>query len=172
MLQELCVLLAPTAHLALPSPSPALQGLSATSVGSGASRSAWIAHLGECHPGLKANRSQVPKIPGTFLYWGCAVQWKKKKKKALLLSKGFFSQFSLYCAGTNNQAPSGPCEPGYFCTGGAKNALQHVVVEGHYSLAGAFKPEPCPLGTFQPVSTSGLQPGGSAEPLETAKMCE
>ncbi|XP_039940848.1 multiple epidermal growth factor-like domains protein 6 [Hirundo rustica] len=56
----------------------------------------------------------------------------------------------LYCDGTNNQAPSGPCAPGYFCTGGAKSALQHEVMEGHYSLAGAFKPEPCPLGTFQP----------------------
>lgn len=28
-------------------------------------------------------------------------------------------------------------------------------MEGHYSLAGAFKAEPCPLGTFQPVSTQG-----------------
>ncbi|NWR34327.1 WBC30 protein, partial [Tachuris rubrigastra] len=50
------------------------------------------------------------------------------------------------------QTPSGPCEPGYFCTGGAKNPLQQVVMEGHYSSAGAFQPEPCPLGSFQPVS--------------------
>ncbi|KAM7082943.1 uncharacterized protein J5F26_014046 [Ciconia maguari] len=56
----------------------------------------------------------------------------------------------LYCDGTNNQAPSGPCKPGYFCTGGARSALQQVVMEGHYSLTGAFKPEPCPLGSFQP----------------------
>ncbi|NWV58990.1 WBC30 protein, partial [Malurus elegans] len=48
------------------------------------------------------------------------------------------------------QAPSGPCEPGYFCTGGAKNALQQEVMEGHYSSAGAFKAEPCPPGSFQP----------------------
>ncbi|PKU33190.1 zonadhesin-like isoform x4 [Limosa lapponica baueri] len=60
----------------------------------------------------------------------------------------------LYCDGTNNQAPSGPCEPGYFCTGGAKSALQQVVMEGHYSLTGAFKPEPCPLGSFQPEQVS------------------
>ncbi|XP_032305021.1 zonadhesin-like isoform X2 [Coturnix japonica] len=56
----------------------------------------------------------------------------------------------LYCDGTNTQAPSGPCEPGYYCTGGAKSALQHVVMEGRYSSAGAFKPELCPLGSFQP----------------------
>ncbi|XP_040546472.1 zonadhesin-like isoform X6 [Gallus gallus] len=56
----------------------------------------------------------------------------------------------LYCDGTNTRAPSGPCEPGYYCTGGAKSALQHVVMEGHYSSAGAFKPEPCPPGSFQP----------------------
>lgn len=63
---------------------------------------------------------------------------------------------SLYCDGTNTRAPSGPCEPGYYCTGGAKSALQHVVMEGHYSSAGAFKPEPCPLGSFQPVSIKVL----------------
>nr|XP_038023610.1 multiple epidermal growth factor-like domains protein 10 isoform X2 [Anas platyrhynchos] len=56
----------------------------------------------------------------------------------------------LYCDGTNSQAPSGPCEPGYFCTGGAKSALQQMVMEGHYSLTGAVRPEPCPLGSFQP----------------------
>lgn len=112
------------------------------------------------------------KFQGLFCIGAVLSSGKKKKKRHCCYPRGFFPQFSLYCAGTNNQAPSGPCEPGYFCTGGAKNALQHVVVEGHYSLAGAFKPEPCPLGTFQPMSTSGLQPGGSAEPLETAKMCE
>lgn len=73
--------------------------------------------------------------------------------KGTFATQGFcFSPHSLYCDGTNNQAPSGPCEPGYFCTGGAKSALQQVVMEGHYSLTGAFKPEPCPLGSFQPVS--------------------
>lgn len=109
--------------------------------------------MGECPPGLEANRNQVSKFLWTFLYWDCAVQWNFKK--ALLLPKAvfFFLQLSLYCDGTNSQTPSGPCQPGYFCTGGAKSALQHDVMEGHYSLAGAFKPEPCPLGTFQPVST-------------------
>ncbi|KYO38996.1 hypothetical protein Y1Q_0022586 [Alligator mississippiensis] len=56
----------------------------------------------------------------------------------------------LYCDGTNSQAPTGPCKPGYFCTGAAKTALQQVAMEGHYTLAGAFRPEPCPLGSFQP----------------------
>ncbi|XP_039352866.1 signal peptide, CUB and EGF-like domain-containing protein 3 [Mauremys reevesii] len=62
----------------------------------------------------------------------------------------------LYCDGTNSQAPTGPCKPGYFCTGAAKTALQHVAMEGHYSLAGAFRPEPCPPGSFQPVLGQSL----------------
>ncbi|XP_031989756.1 SCO-spondin-like isoform X5 [Corvus moneduloides] len=96
-----------------------------------------------CPPG---SAFPIPCPPGTF----SNISGLRSLQECLDCPPG------LYCAGTNNQAPSGPCEPGYFCTGGAKSALQHVVVKGHYSLAGAFKQEPCPLGTFQPGRAQSL----------------
>ncbi|KAL2295830.1 hypothetical protein Nmel_017354, partial [Mimus melanotis] len=90
-----------------------------------------------CPPG---SAFPIPCPPGTF----SNISGLRSLQECLDCPPG------LYCDGTNNQAPSGLCEPGYFCTGGAKSALQYVVMEGHYSSAGAFKPEPCPLGTFQP----------------------
>ncbi|XP_039224464.1 multiple epidermal growth factor-like domains protein 6 [Crotalus tigris] len=56
----------------------------------------------------------------------------------------------LYCDGTNTVAPTGPCKPGYFCTGSARTSTQMMVKEGQYALEGAFQPELCPPGTFQP----------------------
>lgn len=58
----------------------------------------------------------------------------------------------LYCDGTDTQAPTGPCKPGYFCPGAAKTATQMMAKEGYYAPEGAFQPEPCPPGSFQPVS--------------------
>lgn len=95
--------------------------------------------------------SEIPgRLRGIFLCCNHTIQWQNKLPEIFI----FFSPtHSLYCDGTNSQAPSGPCEPGYLCTGGAKSALQQMVMEGHYSLTGAFRLEPCPLGSFQPVST-------------------
>ncbi|KAG8141531.1 hypothetical protein E2320_007142, partial [Naja naja] len=56
-------------------------------------------------------------------------------------------------------APSGPCKPGYFCTGSARTATQMMAKEGHYALEGAFQPEPCPPGTFQPILCMALDQG-------------
>ncbi|XP_058655214.1 SCO-spondin isoform X4 [Onychostoma macrolepis] len=55
-----------------------------------------------------------------------------------------------YCLGTNSTSPSGPCFAGYYCTGGSATPVQHEAEEGHYSLEGAVRAEPCPLGNFQP----------------------
>uniref|UniRef100_W5M2P7 Tyrosine-protein kinase ephrin type A/B receptor-like domain-containing protein n=1 Tax=Lepisosteus oculatus TaxID=7918 RepID=W5M2P7_LEPOC len=55
-----------------------------------------------------------------------------------------------HCSGSNNTSPAGPCAPGYFCTGGSSSSYQHEAQEGHYTLLGAVRAEPCPLGTFQP----------------------
>lgn len=63
-----------------------------------------------------------------------------------------FSNTRLYCDGTNSQSPTGPCKPGYFCIGAAKTAIQKMAKVGHYTRSGAFQPEPCPPGSFQPVS--------------------
>ncbi|CAM5128032.1 unnamed protein product, partial [Natator depressus] len=96
-----------------------------------------------CPPG---SLLPTPCPPGTY----SNVSGLKSLKQCLDCPPG------LYCDGTNSQAPTGPCKPGYFCTGAAKTALQHVAMEGYYSLAGAFRPEPCPLGSFQPVLGQSL----------------
>lgn len=64
----------------------------------------------------------------------------------------FCCSLSYYCLGTNSTSPSGPCSAGYYCRGGSATPVQHEAEEGHYSLEGAVRTEPCPLGTFQPVS--------------------
>lgn len=60
---------------------------------------------------------------------------------------------SFYCLGYNNTSPSGPCFPGYYCTGGSATPVQNEAEKGHFTLAGAFKAQPCPLGTFQMVGS-------------------
>ncbi|TSQ58043.1 Sodium channel subunit beta-3 [Bagarius yarrelli] len=57
-----------------------------------------------------------------------------------------------YCLGLGSTSPTGPCAAGYYCSGGSASPVQHQVEEGHYSVDGAVKPEPCSLGTFQPVN--------------------
>ncbi|XP_071958738.1 uncharacterized protein [Antedon mediterranea] len=59
-----------------------------------------------------------------------------------------------YCAGDNNPEPTGPCKAGYYCTGGAGTAIQFSTPIGHYSLSGAYKPEPCPRGEYQTAANS------------------
>lgn len=59
---------------------------------------------------------------------------------------------SYYCLGLGSTSPTGLCSAGYYCSGGSASPVQHQVEEGHYSVEGAVKPEPCSLGTFQPVS--------------------
>ncbi|CAB1347527.1 unnamed protein product, partial [Coregonus sp. 'balchen'] len=52
--------------------------------------------------------------------------------------------------GSNNTSPTGLCSAGFYCTGGSASPAQNEAEEGHYTLEGAVRPEPCPLGTFQP----------------------
>uniref|UniRef100_A0A3Q3IVN5 Uncharacterized protein n=1 Tax=Monopterus albus TaxID=43700 RepID=A0A3Q3IVN5_MONAL len=56
----------------------------------------------------------------------------------------------FYCLGYNNSSPSGPCFSGFYCTGGSASPVQNEAEKGHYTLEGAFRAQPCPLGTFQP----------------------
>ena len=54
-----------------------------------------------------------------------------------------------YCPGSSSSGAYQPCAAGYYCTGGADVQTQHDTPVGHYSEEGAFKPEPCPRGTYQ-----------------------
>ncbi|XP_075462630.1 uncharacterized protein LOC142498006 [Ascaphus truei] len=57
----------------------------------------------------------------------------------------------MFCDGLAGHAPSGHCWPGYYCTAGSSTPIQHEVMEGFFSSDGAFRPEPCPPGTYQPL---------------------
>ncbi|XP_019743139.1 signal peptide, CUB and EGF-like domain-containing protein 3 [Hippocampus comes] len=99
---------------------------------------------GLCPPGSycpPASSSPIPCPPGTFSNsFGLG-----RPEDCVSCPPG------LYCLGSNNTSPSGSCSPGYYCTGGAASPIQHEAEQGHYALEGAVRPEPCPLGTFQPV---------------------
>ncbi|XP_028320851.1 uncharacterized protein LOC114474630 [Gouania willdenowi] len=56
----------------------------------------------------------------------------------------------FYCSGSNNTSPSGPCWPGFYCTGASASPVQNEAEAGYYTLEGAARATPCPLGTFQP----------------------
>ncbi|KAM9299008.1 uncharacterized protein PAF06_016002 [Gastrophryne carolinensis] len=58
----------------------------------------------------------------------------------------------MFCDGQVGSAPAGNCSAGYYCTEGSHSPVQHEVPPGFFSQSGAFRPEPCPPGTFQPLS--------------------
>ena len=72
-----------------------------------------------------------------------------------------------YCGTTNLTAPSGPCDPGYFCESGSDSATPSNATGGvagpcpvgHYCESGTQTPTPCPLGTFsnQTLLTSAAE---------------
>ena len=61
----------------------------------------------------------------------------------------------MFCAGTNNPAPSGLCDAGYYCTGSAISPTQHLTPEGYYTPPGSSQPVPCPPGTFNSQTGQG-----------------
>ncbi|KAJ7990480.1 hypothetical protein DPEC_G00300750 [Dallia pectoralis] len=60
------------------------------------------------------------------------------------------SSVSPVHTGPGNTTPTGLCYAGYYCTGASASPVQNEVQEGYYTQEGAFRPEPCPVGTFQP----------------------
>lgn len=60
----------------------------------------------------------------------------------------------LYCATAELAAPSGPCEAGFYCTGGSMlpnpmgGAVGNICPRGHFCPAGSSSPSPCPPGRF------------------------
>ncbi|KAM8927608.1 uncharacterized protein RCH25_007839 [Pelodytes ibericus] len=80
----------------------------------------------------------------------------------------------MFCDGHDGRAPSGSCRAGYYCTSGSTSPIQHEVMEGFFSLDGAFRPEPCPPGTFQPgtfTNTSGNTDIPSCTPCPSGMYC-
>ncbi|KAM4702881.1 uncharacterized protein WCC33_011421 [Rhinophrynus dorsalis] len=74
----------------------------------------------------------------------------------------------MFCDGSQGQSPSGYCSPGYYCIPGSTSPIQYEVLEGYFSLEGAFRPEPCPPGTFQPGTFSNVT--GNTE-MQSCELC-
>ncbi|XP_014845642.1 PREDICTED: uncharacterized protein LOC106919650 isoform X3 [Poecilia mexicana] len=103
---------------------------------------------GLCPPGgycPLASTSPIPCPSGTF----SNSSGLSSPEECVSCPPGF------YCLGSNNTSPSGRCFPGFYCAGGSSSPIQNEVEEGFYSLVGAARPEPCPLGTFQPRRGAG-----------------
>ncbi|XP_062816991.1 zonadhesin isoform X2 [Anolis carolinensis] len=71
-----------------------------------------------------------------------------------------------YCTGHANWEPDGMCSPGYYCAGGAPDAVPQSTPEfplngpcprGHYCPEGTRSPVACPVGTLN-NSTGGSSP--------------
>lgn len=55
-----------------------------------------------------------------------------------------------YCAGAGN-SPTGECDAGFYCDGGASTSKQHIAPIGTYTSAGASSPTDCDPGTYNPA---------------------
>lgn len=59
-----------------------------------------------------------------------------------------------YCDASSLPNVAGECDPGFYCTLGAKvpnpqdNVTGNICPEGHYCEKGTYDPTPCPIGTF------------------------
>jgi len=63
----------------------------------------------------------------------------------------------MYCLTNGLHEPSGYCDPGYYCSGGARDKIQPndgpnggICPAGTYCLEGSHVPVQCPVGTFMP----------------------
>ena len=77
---------------------------------------------------------------------------------ALLLS-GTQCLPGQFCAGSSSPEPSGDCDAGYYCTGGAEDSIGRngggETPIGHYTPSGSAQPIPCPLGKFNRQKRQG-----------------
>ena len=84
----------------------------------------------------------------------CTVGYYSKSAGAKADSDCIPCDPGFYCAGSSSTNASQPCAAGYYCEGGSGKATQFETPQGHYTLAGAYKPEPCPRGWYQSASRS------------------
>ncbi|XP_055369802.1 uncharacterized protein si:ch211-286b4.4 [Betta splendens] len=87
-----------------------------------------------------ASSSPLPCPPGTF----SNTSGLGKAQECVSCPPGF------YCLGYNSTSPSGACFAGFYCNGGSASPVQNEADAGHFTAEGAFRSQPCPLGTFQP----------------------
>ncbi|XP_075695382.1 uncharacterized protein LOC142661742 isoform X5 [Rhinoderma darwinii] len=96
---------------------------------------------------LRLNAIHV-KLENSALVWVLRPLVETARKDFTVLKD---RQVRLFCDGQSGSSPNGNCTPGYYCTAGSSSPVQHDVTQGYYSLEGAFRPESCPPGTFQPL---------------------
>ena len=53
-----------------------------------------------------------------------------------------------YCSEFGSPEPTGLCDAGFFCTGGADHARQFSCTLGHFCPVGSVSPKACPIGTY------------------------
>ena len=58
----------------------------------------------------------------------------------------------FYCSSPGIVEPTGPCEAGFFCQGGAQNAFWEVCTEGSFCPLQSVSGSPCPMGTFSNIT--------------------
>ncbi|XP_042566185.1 multiple epidermal growth factor-like domains protein 6 [Clupea harengus] len=69
----------------------------------------------------------------------------------------------MFCRGSGNESPTGPCDSGFLCLGGASAPAPTDGVtgapcpRGFYCPAGSYSAVPCPKGTFSERSGLGEQ---------------
>ena len=109
-----------------------------------------------CVPGSYCPGQTVTPIqcsPGTF----SSTEGNYEHTQCLSCTPG------SYCDSYGLPTVSGPCDAGYWCSGGASvkssaNTLINVgpCPIGHYCLQGTDTPIPCPIGTFMPTMGSNV----------------
>ncbi|XP_064159371.1 SCO-spondin [Anguilla rostrata] len=81
----------------------------------------------------------------------------------------------MYCKGSGNTSPTGPCSAGFLCFGGSPLPSPTDEVTGaqcppgFYCPAGSFSPRSCPKGTFS--EQSGLAEPSQCRPCSPGHYC-
>ena len=61
----------------------------------------------------------------------------------------------FYCANARTPEPTGPCDAGYYCPGGAKTPNDMITPVGHFTPQGSSAPITCDVGTWMPHEGAG-----------------
>ncbi|KAL2085398.1 hypothetical protein ACEWY4_018718 [Coilia grayii] len=115
-----------------------------------------------CPPGVI---TPTPCPPGTYA---------NRTRMAHVLDCTLCKQ-GMFCRGSGNESPTGSCDPGFLCLGGASSPAPTDGVtgilcpEGFYCPAGSYTPLPCPKGTFS--ERTGLGHHSECQPCSPGFYC-